>query len=234
MSKNITPMLWLRLLRKNLAIAFGRSPSFRATSSMRFFVAGAMYRANGALFSTMDTVADEKPLCVATSRIVTASFLPLGRFTGWASSADHIILPESPNLQRLPHHNLLFDGRFKRQRVPEAASLPDAEGNSRDHPDAAHDLRRPAQTHPQRKANKKSQHRWNEVPRFLLLGAHEITQERRSVHTHECDQRPKIEHLRAQTVREKESADQHDTPDKKHVVARHAVLFVDCSKKRPR
>jgi len=41
-SKNMTPTLWLRLLRRNRAIAFGRYPSFFATSSMRFFVAGAM------------------------------------------------------------------------------------------------------------------------------------------------------------------------------------------------
>jgi hypothetical protein len=39
---------------------------------MRFLVAGAMYLAKGALFSTMETVAGENPLCVATSRIVTA------------------------------------------------------------------------------------------------------------------------------------------------------------------
>src|ERR1700674_375181 len=70
---------------------------------MRFFVAGAMYRASGALFRTMDTVADEKPLWVATSRMVTASFLPLGRFTGRRPSADNIILPESLNLHSLLH-----------------------------------------------------------------------------------------------------------------------------------
>jgi hypothetical protein len=39
---------------------------------MRFLVAGAIYLASGALFNTMETVAGENPLCVATSRIVTA------------------------------------------------------------------------------------------------------------------------------------------------------------------
>jgi hypothetical protein len=40
--KNTSPTLWLRLLRRNRAIAFGRYPSFLAASSIRFLVAGAM------------------------------------------------------------------------------------------------------------------------------------------------------------------------------------------------
>src|SRR5579859_3599642 len=80
-SKNNTPTLWLRLLRKNRAITFGRYPSFFAVSSMRLFVAGAIYRASGALFNTIETVAGENPLCVATSRIVTVWFFSLDRFT---------------------------------------------------------------------------------------------------------------------------------------------------------
>src|SRR5258707_13291286 len=40
-----------------------------------------MYRANGALFSTMETVAGEKPLRLATSFMVTASVLREERFT---------------------------------------------------------------------------------------------------------------------------------------------------------
>lgn len=48
---------------------------------MRFFVAGAMYRASGALLSTIETVAGEKPLDFATSLIVMVWFFPLCRFT---------------------------------------------------------------------------------------------------------------------------------------------------------
>src|SRR5450755_4340434 len=105
MSANNTPTLWVRLLRRKRAIALGRYPSFRATSSMRFFVAGAIYRASGALFSTIDTVAGEKPLCVATSRMVTASFFVLDRFTGVDAStgAGNIILLESLTWQWLLH-----------------------------------------------------------------------------------------------------------------------------------
>src|SRR5260221_9864316 len=40
-----------------------------------------MYRGNGALFSTMETVAGEKPLRLATSFMVTASVLREERFT---------------------------------------------------------------------------------------------------------------------------------------------------------
>src|SRR5215468_12557210 len=88
MSKNITPTLWVRLLRKNRAIAFGLYPNFRAASSIFFLVAGAIYRARGALFRTMETVAGEKPLEFATSLIVTAADLPDGRFTGFSAPAS--------------------------------------------------------------------------------------------------------------------------------------------------
>src|SRR6267378_616749 len=66
---------------------------------MRFLVAGAMYRASGALFSTIETVAGEKPLDFATSRIVMVRFLLLTRFTGSGASTDIIILLESPDMQ---------------------------------------------------------------------------------------------------------------------------------------
>jgi hypothetical protein len=65
---------------------------------MRFFVAGAMYLASGALFSTIDTVAGEKPLAVATSRIVTVEDLALGRFKD-GSSGGIIILPQQQGMQ---------------------------------------------------------------------------------------------------------------------------------------
>src|ERR1035437_4998710 len=88
-SKNITPMLWLRLLRKNRAMAFGRYPSFLAASSMRFFVAAGMEGASGALFSTMETVAEENPLAVATSRMVTVEFIVLWRFNAVSPVGTH-------------------------------------------------------------------------------------------------------------------------------------------------
>jgi hypothetical protein len=56
---------------------------------MRLLVAGAMYLASGALFSTIETVAGENPLCVATSLIVTAWFFSLGRFTGGPLGGPH-------------------------------------------------------------------------------------------------------------------------------------------------
>src|SRR5258708_18869199 len=63
---------------------------------MRFFVAGAMYRASGALFNTIETVAGEKPLDFATSLIVMVWASPLCLFTGTsASAATPIILLES-------------------------------------------------------------------------------------------------------------------------------------------
>src|ERR1700730_9499140 len=47
----------------------------------------------------METVAGEKPLDFATSRIVIVTFFPLCRFTAMGSSADIIILLSLPNMQ---------------------------------------------------------------------------------------------------------------------------------------
>jgi hypothetical protein len=54
-----------------------------------------MYLASGALFSTIDTVAEEKPLAVATSRMVTVGGLLVWRFKG-GSPVAIIILPAQP------------------------------------------------------------------------------------------------------------------------------------------
>src|SRR5690242_1557939 len=154
MSKNITPTLWLRLLRRKRAIAFGRYPSFFATSSMRFFVAGAMYRASGALFSTIETVAGENPLDFATSLIVIVWFFPLCRFTGLGASAGAtIILLESLMMQWAPLLSGASLRRYlKRELFAEPARFPNAERDACDHPDGADDHRRPAQIQPQRQA----------------------------------------------------------------------------------
>src|SRR6202158_66306 len=105
-SKNNTPMLWLRLLGRNRAITVGREPVFLAVSAMRFLVAGAIYLANGALFNTIETVAGENPLCVATSFIVTAWFFSLGRFTRraprWPTSSRQTYSIAMPHAWRMP------------------------------------------------------------------------------------------------------------------------------------
>src|SRR5712692_411758 len=116
-------------------MTFGRYPSFLAVSSMRFFVAGAMYRANGALFSTIETVAGEKPLDFATSLIVMVWFFPLCRFTGMSTSAGMIIiLLASLTTQwvRLPIATS-FRGHLKRKLLPEAARFPHPESDPRTH-----------------------------------------------------------------------------------------------------
>src|SRR5689334_16973669 len=71
MSKTSTPMVCVRLPRSERAKRFGRYPNFFAVASIRSFVTLGMYRASGASFRTMETVEEEKPLCLATSRIVT-------------------------------------------------------------------------------------------------------------------------------------------------------------------
>src|SRR5689334_6172124 len=147
---------------------------------MRFFVAGAMYRASGALFNTIETVAGENPLCVATSLIVTAWFFSLGRFTRMAPLVAYIITLALSRLQC----SLLLRRRLKRKWPPEPIRLPNAERNSRDHPDGSQDLRRTAEAEPQSEANNETKHRRNKIPRFLLLCMQKITDKRRGVHAH--------------------------------------------------
>src|ERR1051325_2630490 len=88
MSKNITPTLLVRLLCRKRAMRFGRGPSLRAGSSICFLVAVGIEPARGALFRTMETVAGEKPLRLATSRMVTASDLLDERFTIFCVAAS--------------------------------------------------------------------------------------------------------------------------------------------------
>src|SRR5258707_755740 len=117
---------------------------------MRFFVAGAMYRANGALFSTIETVAGEKPLDLATSLIVMVWFFPLCRLTAMSTSAGMtIMLPGSRMAQwvRLPLA-ASFCGHLKGKLLPEAARFPHAESDPRGHPDRARNHRGPAQVQP--------------------------------------------------------------------------------------
>src|SRR3984957_5155384 len=78
MSNTMTPTVWLRLLRSERAKRLGRYPSGLASRSIRFFVTAGMYRDRGALFRTMETVVNEKPLCLATSRIVTVELFRPG------------------------------------------------------------------------------------------------------------------------------------------------------------
>jgi hypothetical protein len=44
---------------------------------MRFLVTAGMYRDNGALLSTIETVVEENPLSLATSRMVTIESLAM-------------------------------------------------------------------------------------------------------------------------------------------------------------
>src|ERR1700704_4197634 len=93
---------------------------------MRFFVAGAMYRASGALFSTIETVAGEKPLAVATSLMVMVWFFPLCRFTaappGELSSG---VCRSNCNVGGFTGiARVLFRGRFKGHGFTEAGCFP--------------------------------------------------------------------------------------------------------------
>ena len=81
MSKTMTPTVWLRLLLRERANKLGRYPSLFAAVSIFFFVLGGMYRASGALFRTMETVVEENPLDLATSRIVAVEPLFFARVT---------------------------------------------------------------------------------------------------------------------------------------------------------
>src|SRR6266436_1353485 len=171
---------------------------------MRLLVAGAMYLASGALFSTIETVAGENPLCVATSLIVTAWFFSLGRFTRRAprkpASSRHthslynrravvgrdLVYPEERNSRPSRFRCLatLLRRHFERQRLAEPARLPNSKYNPGDHPDAPDDLRRAAKAQPQSQANNETKHRRDEIPRLFLLRTQEIAHESRGIHTH--------------------------------------------------
>ena len=89
--------VWLRWLRKERANWFGRYPSFCAARSIRFLVTAGMYRASGALFSTIDTVVEENPLSFATSRMVTMTGLTTNAKTRSCCARKRLVFaPEQP------------------------------------------------------------------------------------------------------------------------------------------
>src|SRR6266446_1547475 len=117
-----------------------------------------MYRASGALFSTMETVAGEKPLDCATSLIVIVWCFPLCRLTKSGDSDCIIIHPEPPNMQTPSFlAESLFRGYFKRELFPEPARFPHSERNACSHPNRTDDHGRPAQVYPQCEADQKSE-----------------------------------------------------------------------------
>src|SRR5260370_13450229 len=128
---------------------------------MRFFVAGAMYRANGALFRTIETVAGEKPLDFATSFIVMVWFFPLCRLTAMSTSEGMNIMLLGSLTAQWSRHPLAasFCGHLKGKLLPEATRLPHAESYPRCHPDRARNHRVPAQVQRYRQADEKPQHR---------------------------------------------------------------------------
>src|SRR5579859_712932 len=123
-----------------------------------------MYRASGALFSTMETVAGEKPVALATSRMVTSPrlFRAFIRRLARLSSGDkpgnskskRVPLAPKPVRQRreLCLHGLqgwrselevlLFRRDFERHFLAEPGGLPHPIGHAQCQPDCARNFRR--------------------------------------------------------------------------------------------
>src|SRR5579859_1181800 len=150
----------------------------------------------------METVAGEKPLACATSRIVT------------------ILLFRS-----LRRH-------LKRKLFPEPARLPYTERNPGKHPDRTQNLRLYAQVPPQGSADEETQHRNNEIHHRLLWGPDKIAHERGGVHPHKSDQRAKVQQLDSAPVGQEERSNKNNHANEEHIVPGNMVFFVDSSKKR--
>src|SRR5262245_50526133 len=117
----------------------------------------------------------------------------------------------------------LLRGHFKRQRLAEPVRLPYPEGDSRCHPYGSKNLCRNAQAPPQSEANEKAKQRRYEV-HHVFLSVHKVTHESCRIHTHERNQRAKIQELDAASVRQEKRTDQDDHADKHYIVARNVVL----------
>src|SRR5207244_391939 len=79
----------------------------------------------------------------------------------------------------------------------EAASLDGAIGNAGGHPDAANDFGARAEIGEDESASEKSEDRRQEVGHAFFVFAHVIADEGGGVHSHESDERAKVEHFRA-------------------------------------
>src|SRR5215467_9146816 len=167
-----------------------------------------MYCASGALFSTMETVAGENPLDVATSRMVTLVPLPPARFTVpslWPASSG--ISGSDCNLGLILVPGRLFRGRLKRKLLAETFRLPNAECHTERHPDCSQDLRSPAQVPPKPQANEETDKRHEEVECRFLRSMNEIPHKRRCIHSHKRNQRAKVQQSNALFVGQKKRSD---------------------------
>src|SRR6202162_4795981 len=140
----------------------------------------------------METVAEEKPVASATSRIVTNRRFPSGFFMRAPGEPHH-----RSRALRIAIRNRAesFLGRhFKRKLLPEALRLPDPKRDSRRHPDRPHNNCRTAQVDPQPETDQESKHWRYQKTQLLLRRAHIVTKECRHTHAHERDERPEIQH----------------------------------------
>ena len=114
----------------------------------------------------METVAGEKPVACATSRMVTSPRLGPVFFMGMPSRAHH--RAESGPVCNAKEWRLLFGRHFEGKLLAEAFRLPNAEGDARGHPDGADDDGGTAEIHPQSETNDEADHGRNQEAEFFL------------------------------------------------------------------
>src|SRR5260370_12520159 len=199
---------------------------------MRFFVAGAMYRASGALFSTIETVAGEKPLDLATSLIVMVWVPPLCRFTPAPPEAlSSGVCAMNCNVRSFTGLRVLLGGRFKSHGFTEPRCFPCPVNQPCSHPHSSKFFCRHTQLQENVTANSEAQQRPENRPSRFALRAQEVPHKSRCVYAHEGDQCSEIKHFCSPFMGKKKRTRQCDRSDQNHVVGRNMPLCFHLAKK---
>ena len=122
----------------------------------------------------------------------------------------------------------LVGGYLERDHLAAESSRPDrAVDDPCRQPDAAGDLRRPAQAEPQVQAHEEAGQRQHAFISAPVVAPHPVADERRQVDAHERDERAEVQQLGAELIAERQAAGEREHADEQHVVPRNAVSRVD-------
>src|SRR5260370_18308759 len=164
---------------------------------MRFFVAGAMYRASGALFSTIETVAGEKPLDLAPSLIGMVWVPPLCPFTPAPPEAlSSGVCAMNCNVRSFTGLRVLLGGRFKSHGFTEPRCFPSPVNQPFSHPHSSKFFCRHTQLQENVTGNSEPPQRPENPPSRYALRAQAVPHTARCPHANDAAACSHIKHCR--------------------------------------
>src|ERR1700675_624350 len=99
------------------------------------------------------------------------------------------------------------------------------------HPDGAEKHGVMAEVSPNEQADDKTEERRDKIRPVFFLGSKKIAHKSGGIHSHECDQRAKVQQLRTLVITDQESSNQRERADENHVVSWNVMLGIHGAEK---